>query len=53
MSVDQNVRTAVLIPYTFDALDDECETPAVLLSLLTLSESAGTPPLNVEIKSKS
>ena len=55
MSVDQNVRTAVLKPYTSHALDDESETPAVMFvclltlqsispSLLTLSESACPPP---------
>ena len=59
MSVDQNVRTAVLKPYTSHALDDESETPAVMFvclltlqsispSLLAWSESAGTPPSNVK-----
>ena len=55
MSVDQNVRKAVLKPYTSHALDEESETPAVMSvclltlqsispSLLTLSESACPPP---------
>ena len=59
MSVDQNVRTAVLKPYTSHALGDESETPAVMFvclltlqsispSLLAWSESAGTPPSNVK-----